>query len=308
MIFAFFLDVFDLRHKLHARSIDLEVVDRVEESAIGSFLELVTKMNEATFKPLFTRLYDWAVIDLSEGKSGYKAIKLRMNPLTGLAVDDQRLVERKTVLLHVMMGLLTKFRVSRLWSYCRRDGAHVLQHLLSPYIGILLPHLEELLSAYSSGNITDPELWTLLIRVLGKSFEVDDGAYWTEQLYTRLIPLLTAQIPVFPDRTQVASSTLSVSLAALAGSTTSEPILKALNAGICIQTRDEAVRVRLASLRCLDAVWEKQVDEMVGLVPETVSEYLAELIEDENKDVEAMARGVLGRIEKVTGSLKEYLE
>jgi U3 small nucleolar RNA-associated protein 10 len=44
------------------------VVDRVEESAIGSFLELVTKLNEATFKPLFTRLYDWAVIDLSDGK------------------------------------------------------------------------------------------------------------------------------------------------------------------------------------------------------------------------------------------------
>lgn len=40
----------------------------MEESAIGSFLELVTKLNEATFKPLFTRLYDWAVIDLSDGK------------------------------------------------------------------------------------------------------------------------------------------------------------------------------------------------------------------------------------------------
>jgi U3 small nucleolar RNA-associated protein 10 len=48
-IFAFFLDVFDLR-------------------AVGSFLELVTKLNEATFRPLFVRLYDWAVIDLSEGK------------------------------------------------------------------------------------------------------------------------------------------------------------------------------------------------------------------------------------------------
>jgi U3 small nucleolar RNA-associated protein 10 len=44
------------------------VVNQVEESAIGSFLELVTKLNEATFKPLFIRLYDWAVIDLSEGK------------------------------------------------------------------------------------------------------------------------------------------------------------------------------------------------------------------------------------------------
>jgi len=183
-IFAFFLDVFDLRHRLQAKALDAEVIDRVEESAIGSFLELVTKLNEATFKPLFTRLYDWAVIDLSEGKS----------------IDDQRLVERKTVLLHVMMGLLTKFR-----------------HLLSPYIGILLPHLEELLSAYSRDSITDTSLWTLLVRVLGKSFEVDDGAYWTESLYLRLIPLLTAQISVFPEPTLLSGSALSVSLASLAG-------------------------------------------------------------------------------------------
>jgi len=44
------------------------VINAIEESAIGSFLELVSKLNEATFKPLFIRLYDWAVIDLAEGK------------------------------------------------------------------------------------------------------------------------------------------------------------------------------------------------------------------------------------------------
>lgn len=137
---------------------------------------------------------------------------------------------------------------------------------------------------------------------------MDDGAYWTEALYLRLTPLLTAQISVFPELTLLSDSALAHSLASLAGSTSSEPILKTLNNGICRITRDESVRVRLAALRCLDTVWEKQVEEMVGLVPETVSEYLAELIEDENTDVEVMARGVLGRIERVTGSLKEYLE
>lgn len=67
-IFAFFLDVFDLRHRLQLRQIDAEDISKVEDSAIGSFLELVTKLNEATFRPLFVRVYDWAVVDLSEGK------------------------------------------------------------------------------------------------------------------------------------------------------------------------------------------------------------------------------------------------
>jgi U3 small nucleolar RNA-associated protein 10 len=47
---------------------------------------------------------------------------------------------------------------------------------------------------------------------------------------------------------------------------------------------------------------------MIALVPETVSEFLAELLEDENGEVEGEARKVLARIEKMTGSLKEYLE
>lgn len=96
-IFNFFLDVFDLRHRLQtSASFSLDIINRIEESAIGSFLELVTKLSEASFKPLFTRLYDWAVIDLADSKDDH---------------SQKRLNERKTVLLHVMMGLLTKFKV-----------------------------------------------------------------------------------------------------------------------------------------------------------------------------------------------------
>lgn len=138
---------------------------------------------------------------------------------------------------------------------------------------------------------------------------MDDGAFWTEALYLRLIPSLTAQIGVFPNRTRVSvSEALPYALGAMASSTTSEASLKALNTRICLATREEEVNVRLAALRVMEAVWERQAEEMVGLVPETVSEYLAELLEDENADVEAMARTVLARIEKVTGSLQEYLQ
>ena len=173
----------------------------------------------------------------------------------------------------------------------------------------MVPQVEDLLPAYADGEATDPELWTLLVRVLGKSFEVDEGAFWTEALYLKLIPLLTAQIGVFPDRTRLSTSeALPYTLGAMAASTTSESSLKALNTRICMATREEDVNARLAALRVMEAVWERQAEEMVGLVPETVSEYLAELLEDENADVEAMARGVLGKIEKVTGSLQEYLE
>jgi len=54
--------------------------------------------------------------------------------------------------------------------------------LLSPYIGILLPHIEELLPAYASGSIEDEALWTLLLEVLAKSYEVDDGGEHSYEL------------------------------------------------------------------------------------------------------------------------------
>ncbi|WWD20373.1 hypothetical protein CI109_104849 [Kwoniella shandongensis] len=277
-VFAFFLDVFDLRHRLQGRGFDAETINDIEESAIGSFLELVTKLNEATFKPLFIRLYDWAVIDLAEGK----------------AIDDGRLVERKIVLLHVMMGLLVKFK-----------------NLLSPYIATLLPHIQELLPAYASGEIADFALWKLLLEVLGKSFEVDEGAFYTDSHLLTLIPLLIAQLPLFPTATTSeggSSSAITRTLSSLAGSTTSEKVLRTLNTSICLATRSDEIKTRLAALRALDGVWERQTEEMLTFVPETVSEFLAELLEDESGDVEAAARKVLDRIEKVTGSLKEYLE
>jgi len=179
------------------------------------------------------------------------------------------------------------------------------QHLLSPYIGTVLPHIEELLPAFVDSSLSDTSLWTLILDVLGKSFEVDDGAYWTDALQLKLIPLLVYQLPLFPEHTP---SPVARTLASLAGSTPSEPVLKSLNTAICLTTRAENPKTRIAALRAMDAVWEKQAEEMLHFVPETVSEFLAELLEDENSEVEGLARNFLGRIEKVTGSLKEYLE
>ena len=285
-IFAFFLDVFDLRHRLRDQAIPEGTTDRIEQSAISSFLELVIKLDEKSFKPLFIRLYDWAVVDLAEAPSASARGKIQ---------EQTRLVERQVVLLQVMYGLLHRFR-----------------EILSPYMGTLMPYLSELLPAYAAGERTEEGLWRHALSVLGKSFEVDAGAYHTDKILLALVPSLVAQLstptPAIQATLTQSDSPLSATLAALAKSTTSENVLKALNNALCMKTRDDEVRVRLGALVCLDAVWQAQMEEMMTFVPETVSEFLAELLEDENGDVERLARGVLAKIEGMTGSLKEYLE
>ncbi|KAL7425209.1 snoRNA-binding rRNA-processing protein utp10 [Cryptotrichosporon argae] len=287
-VFAFFLDVFDLRHRLSLRAVPVPepTVVAVERSAIGSFLELVNKLSEGTFKPLFVRLYDWAVVDLADTAAA----------AAGLA--DRRLVDRTAVLLHVMAGLLERFR-----------------HLLSPYMAVLQPHVDELLGAYAARDIADHALWALLLDTLATSFEVDDGAYYTDAIHLGLVPQLGAQLGLFPASAASSSSAAAAAaapiaraFAALAQSTASEPVLRALNGALCMATRADDAPTRLAALGAMDAVWASQADELIAFVPETVAEFLAELLEDENAEVEAAARKVLGRIEGVVGSLKEYLE
>lgn len=130
-------------------------------------------------------------------------------------------------------------------------------------------------------------------------------AFWTDALHLKLLPHLISQIPLFPNLPQ--PSPLAVALSSLAGSTTSTPTLKLLNTSLLLATRSDEPSTRLGALRALEGVWAAQPDEMVQFVPETVGEFLSELLEDENADVEGMARKVLGRIEGLTGSLKEYL-
>lgn len=41
---------------------------KAEAQTISAFLELVVKLNEATFRPLFRKIFDWAFASKSSGK------------------------------------------------------------------------------------------------------------------------------------------------------------------------------------------------------------------------------------------------
>lgn len=148
----------------------------------------------------------------------------------------------------------------------------------------------------------------MILDVLAKSFDVDDGAYWTDALHLEMIPLLVNLLDTPLTTSVEVVEHLSTCLGSLAASTTTESVLKNLNTSICLATRSDSVTCRLASLRSLESIWTRQADELSPFVQETVGEFLSELIEDENGDVELLARRVLAKIEANTGDVKEYLE
>lgn len=118
-VFKLFLSVFDLR-RLHPATLNLEVsppashfgfdfstecrccvmkdINQIEENALGAFVQFILKLNEQTFRPLFLRTYDWAVIDLA----------------TDAEDSHEALTARRIVLYKLIDRLLTQLKVSLL--------------------------------------------------------------------------------------------------------------------------------------------------------------------------------------------------
>jgi U3 small nucleolar RNA-associated protein 10 len=64
-LFTLYLDAFGLGQGVDA-ALDQQAHHDSRDAAIDSFLELVTKLNESTFKPLLGRLHDWALVQSEE--------------------------------------------------------------------------------------------------------------------------------------------------------------------------------------------------------------------------------------------------
>jgi U3 small nucleolar RNA-associated protein 10 len=117
-------------------------------------LELVVKLNETTFKPLFRKLYDWAFTQES-GTIVHPSWLPTSLKLTKLLWEDER---RRAVFCRVYTALLDYFKA-----------------LMTPYMSFMMQPFIDLLETFAKSEEPDPELWGSLIQVLGKSFEVDEA-------------------------------------------------------------------------------------------------------------------------------------
>lgn len=63
-VFGFYLTALDSRWQFRAALLEDDVL-AIERKLIEAFLESVIKMNEASFRPYFVRVFDWAAIDLA---------------------------------------------------------------------------------------------------------------------------------------------------------------------------------------------------------------------------------------------------
>ena len=74
-----------------------------------------------------------------------------------------------------------------------------------------------------------------------------------------------------------------------------------------LKTRSENVKVRLATVRLVSRIAEQLKDRVVSLMSDLLP-FMAELLEDENTQVEKESKDIVIRLEQLTGEdVKEYL-
>ncbi|KAJ9127600.1 hypothetical protein QFC24_001010 [Naganishia onofrii] len=259
--FKFFLEALDLCHDPQFPTIS-------EDHMLPAFLDLVEKLNEATFKPLFSRLYDWAVISPEESNNA----------------SARDLSGRKMSLFRLVEGLLTKFK-----------------SIMAPYIATVFDLSLEILSK-PDAPAQDKELWLAVLQMFTKSFEVDEDLFWNEERYKVLVKHAVKQIRYVSAVGDATAEDALINLfASLVRSTTSEAVLKTVNDAVCMTTRSDDAPERLLALRVLDEMWAQQ-EELIQFAATTISDFISETLEDSDPAVEHAAKKFLDRMRAVLGN------
>ncbi|KAL8867772.1 MAG: hypothetical protein Q9174_005445, partial [Haloplaca sp. 1 TL-2023] len=116
---------------------DSEVED-VEDVSKKVAISMIYKMNDTTFRPIFTRLVDWAASSTSESK-----------------------IHRQITLY----GFFTHF-------------FEVLKSIVTSYSGLILEDATEILSKIDLSSAISNLLWTKVIQTLQKTFKHDQDGFW----------------------------------------------------------------------------------------------------------------------------------
>ncbi|KAG9005674.1 snoRNA-binding rRNA-processing protein utp10 [Tulasnella sp. JGI-2019a] len=256
-LFKMFLEAFDLRCR-----IDGQDVGEVEAAAILSLIEIVTKLNEATFKPLFRRIFDWAFT--SDGQSEARQITF--------AALMSALLEKFKNLITPYLGMVHE-RLVEIFERFVDDKSH--NHLL--WLGLV--------RMLGVGFAVDEGV-----------FWRDDRL---ERIMPSLVKQLS--IPSFITIDDEDKRSLIACLSGFAHAVNREQLLKSLNLAVLMETRSENIKTQILALEGLSAIWKREGARVMAFASETVT-FIEDLAESENDLVARDARKFKRLMDSMSGT------
>ncbi|THH26927.1 hypothetical protein EUX98_g7265 [Antrodiella citrinella] len=224
-LFSTFLDAF------HVCASVPELLRGIKDDVLSAFLELVVKLNEATFKPLFRKMFDWA-----------------------FASDNTE--EKRPLIVIYMYGALLEYFKGLMTPY--------MSLLLQPFLTILGKFKDE---SYDDETLWTALLSTsakTFVYDEGVFWREDRFKQFAPLLVSQVT--VAARL-----NTAEAKTTITDTLLALTEAVQGDFILKTINLNILMQTRSDDTRVRALALSSSEALWRSHGGKLMGFVPETAT-------------------------------------
>lgn len=243
----------------------------VEAEVNDVAIKMIFKFNDSTFRPIFANIVEWA-----------------SNALT--TKDRAGTILR----LQSIYGFMTVFFDN-------------LKSIVTNYATYLLENAVNVLKDVDLKDEQSKELWSRVLRTLVRCFEHDQDDFWQSPSHFSVIaPILSEQfghasgLPLVQD--------LVPAVVELAAAADSADHHKELNGAILKHLRSENPSIRLATVKCEQALTDRLGEEWLSMLPEMLP-YISELQEDDDEEVERETHRWIVKIEGVLGeSLDSMLQ
>ncbi|KAH9906385.1 hypothetical protein F4778DRAFT_645378 [Xylariomycetidae sp. FL2044] len=268
---AIFLSAFDLRRvqreKGNVGEDSIRHMPRIEEVINSVTLKMVYKLNDAAFRPIFSRLMDWTVSLPKKDTSG-----------------------RNSRLFSVYGFLFTFF-----------DG---LKSIVTSYASYIIDSAVTVLNTANLKSAEDRDLWKKVLQTLARCFEHDQDDFWQAPAhFSAVAPALMSQVAQVSASAAVsadATTYLIPTVVELAAAADSQEHQKELNGALLKHMRSEQTAVRLTAVRCEQALVDRLGEEWLAMLPEMLP-YISELQDDDDEHVERETHRWIVGIEGVLG-------
>lgn len=264
--------ILDLRRLKHssqeANEASLRRVSTIEASLNEKALKMIYKLNDASFRPVFLQIVEWTGTGLPKSDKSGRALRQ-----------------------YSVYGFLEAFFDN-------------LKSIVTNYATYIVDDAVKILQSANPKSSEQRQLWARVISTLTRTFEHDQDGFWQAPAHFGAIaPVLMEQFLHAP--TVDVQADLVPAVVELAAATTdSQAHQKELNSALLGHLKSENKAVRLAAVKCEQALTDRLGEEWLSMLHEMLPR-ISELQEDDDEEVE---RETHRWIVKIEGALGESLD
>lgn len=260
------LKAFDLRRQVDMKDekneAALREVTDIETKLNETSLKMIYKLNDAAFRPLFVQIVEWT---------------------TGLPKSDKA---GRNLRQYSVYGFLNTFFSS-------------LKSIVTNYATYVVDDAVKILAGMDPKSVEDRQLWSRVLQVLATCFEHDQDDFWqAPSHFGTVAPLLLDQF-LHAGSVDV-SERLIPAVVELAATADSQAHQKEINASLMKHLKSEQSVVRLAAIKCEQALTDRLGEEWLSMLHEMLPR-ISELQEDDDEVVERETHRWIVKIEGVLG-------